>query len=462
MMQCTRHRSRLLKNSRSGIQHDDGKTSGKGRWNALLEHAAQTEIGVSNWRDSDRMMKAWYRRCIDGAKRQSQCRERIRMSVYIHHIETLLPPHAYTQDYAQDWMTERLPGKRARRLIRGIYRHSGIQTRYSVLPDFGPDGTPTLFRQDASGQLRDPTTEQRNNTYAEWAPELCAQVARNAVAHAEGFQPADITHVITVSCTGFCNPGPDLAVIKGLELPDSVERYHIGFMGCYAAFPALRMARQFCQARREAVVLVVCVELCSLHLQLSEVPDSLLANALFADGAAAALVSARRPAGSTTALALHDFTSALALQGADDMTWSIGNHGFNIRLSTYVPEIIASHIAEIVARCLRDSPWEREDIGIWAVHPGGRAIVDKVQKELELGPAQVADSRTVLNDFGNMSCVTILFVLKRLLARKDELATRPVCAMAFGPGLTIETALLESVAMPDRAAPAREQSVCHV
>ena len=368
------------------------------------------------------------------------------MSVYINHIETLLPPYAYDQAYARDRMIDWIPGKRARRLIKGIYNHSGIETRYSVLPDFGPGAEPVLFREDASGQLCEPSTEPRNDHYREWAPRLSVKVAQAALAHADGFQADDITHVVTVSCTGFCNPGPDLAIVQGLGLADSVERYHIGFMGCYAAFPALRMAQQFCQARPEAVVLVVCLELCSLHLQLSEEPDSLLANALFADGAAAALVSARRPTGQTPALALHGFTSALAPEGAGDMAWSIGDRGFNIRLSSYVPGIIATHIAAIVDRVLGASPWNKPDIGVWAVHPGGRAILDKVEQELELAPEQLADSRAVLNDYGNMSSVTSLFVLERLLSRKDPYGTRPVCAMAFGPGLTIETALMERVA----------------
>lgn len=367
------------------------------------------------------------------------------MKTYIHHIETLVPPFTYRQDYARDRMMEWLPGKKARRLIRGIYDRSGIETRFSVLPDFAPEADPVMFHRDASGCMAEPSTEARNRHFSEWSGDMSVEVSRKALAHDHGFAPEDVTHVITVSCTGFYNPGPDYEIVRGLGLSDSVERYHLGFMGCYAAFPALRMARQFCRARPEAVVLVVCLELCTLHLQLSEEPDSLLANALFADGAAAALVSARSPAEERPALELCTFCSALAPEGAADMAWAIGDHGFNIRLSTYVPDVIAGNVASITDRMLADTTWAREEIGNWAIHPGGRAILDKVEKEMGLVPAQVSDAREVLRAFGNMSSVTILFVLQRLLARSSPYTDRPLCAMAFGPGLTIETALMRQV-----------------
>ena len=289
------------------------------------------------------------------------------MKTYIHHIETLVPPYLYRQEYARDRMMEWLPGKRARRLIRGIYDRSGIETRFSVLPDFGLESDPVMFRTDASGALNEPTTEERNRYFARWSGDMSVEVSRNALDQDHGFDPADITHVITVSCTGFYNPGPDYEIVQGLGLSDSVERYHLGFMGCYAAFPALRMARQFCQARPDAVVLVVCLELCTLHLQLSEEPDSLLANALFADGSAAAIVSARAPAAGRPALELSTFASALAPEGAADMAWAIGNHGFDIRLSTYVPDVIAANVTSIA----------RPPVGGLAVEPGrGRRLGD--------------------------------------------------------------------------------------
>jgi predicted naringenin-chalcone synthase len=227
------------------------------------------------------------------------------MDTYIHHIERVLPQYSYRQDYARDRMIGWMPGKRNRRLIRGIYDHSGIETRYSVLPDFGPNADPVLFMEDEQGRIIEPSTGDRNRYYRECASELVVKAGREALDNAEGFSADDITHVVTVSCTGFYNPGPDLDLIQGLGLPASTERYNIGFMGCYAAFPALRMAHQFCQARPESVVLIVCIELCSLHLQFREEADSLLANSLFADGAAAVLVSARKPADNRPALSIE-------------------------------------------------------------------------------------------------------------------------------------------------------------
>lgn len=365
------------------------------------------------------------------------------MKSHIHHIETVLPNYSYRQDYARDRMVDWLPGKRNRRLIHGIYDHSGIDTRHSVLPDFGPGAEPVLFREDANGRIIEPSTLDRNRYYAKCSRKMVVEAGRKALANAVGFSASDVTHVITVSCTGFYNPGPDLDLIQGLGLPASTERYNLGFMGCYAAFPALRMADQFCQARPDAVVLVVCLELCSLHLQFREEADSLLANSLFADGAAAVLVSARKPAANRPSLALESFTSALAPEGADDMAWEVGNHGFDIRLSTYVPKIIEANINGILNSVLKNSPWSIDEIGTWAVHPGGRSILDRIESALELAPEQLEDSREVLRNHGNMSSVTVLFVLNRILNRPGLDETHPVCAMAFGPGLTIETALIE-------------------
>jgi len=365
------------------------------------------------------------------------------MNTYIHHIERVLPQYSYRQDYARDRMVCWMPGKRNRRLIHGIYDHSGIETRYSVLPDFGPNSDPVLFREDEEGRIIEPSTGDRNRYYRECASELVVKAGREALDNAEGFSAGDVTHVVTVSCTGFYNPGPDLDLIQGLGLPASTERYNIGFMGCYAAFPALRMAHQFCQARPESVVLIVCLELCSLHLQFREEADSLLANALFADGVAAVLVSARTPAKNRPALAIESFASALAPEGEKEMAWEIGDRGFDIRLSSYVPNIIAANIGKMVDDILLKAPWKQEDIGTWAVHPGGRSIVDRIEKELTLKTEQLEDSRETLRQYGNMSSVTVLFVLHRILNRDGLDKNHPICAMAFGPGLTIETVLME-------------------
>ncbi|MCG3147822.1 MAG: Alpha-pyrone synthesis polyketide synthase-like Pks18 [Verrucomicrobiae bacterium] len=360
------------------------------------------------------------------------------MSAYIHHIETLVPETFCRQDYIRDRMMEWSGNPRTARYIRAVYDRSGIAKRHSVLPDF-QRGVPTeLFHDDAL----EPSTAERNRCYIRYARELSVEIARRALS---GFSPADVTHVVTASCTGFYNPGMDYDIVVGLGLPPTVERYNLGFMGCYAAMPALRMAEQFCRANPRAVVLVVCLELCTLHFQLRDNPDNILANALFADGVAAAVVSARAPAGHAPVLRLGEFLPALATEGGGDMAWEVGNTGFNIVLSSYVPDIIAGSIGPIVDNILARRGRQRGEIDRWAIHPGGKSILDKLERCLLLEPSQLQQSRDVLRDFGNMSSATILFVLRRILDTLTPGHAEQICAMAFGPGLTIETALLEAV-----------------
>lgn len=366
------------------------------------------------------------------------------MKSFIHHIQTLVPEHSYTQEFASERMQAWVRDPQLGRLVRQIYRRSGIDRRYSVIEDFVPGREAKLFRTAADGRLIEPTTEERNREFIRASNRLSVELARRAIDRADGFEASEITHLITVSCTGFYNPGPDYHILTKLGLSDSIERYHIGFMGCYGAFPALRMAQQFCSARPDAVVLVVCLELCSLHLQIRPDPDSLLANALFADGAAAAVVSARPPAGNQPVLALDRFLSAMAPEGKKDMAWEIGNTGFNIVLSSYVPDVIGMNIEQIVDHLLCRTPYTKDDIDLWAIHPGGKAILDRVEKALGLESEQLRASREILRDFGNMSSATVLFVLDRLLLTRGHDRNR-ICAMAFGPGLTIETGLMELI-----------------
>jgi len=216
------------------------------------------------------------------------------------------------------------------------------------------------------------------------------------------------------------------------------------------------MARQFCLAQPDAVVLVVALELCSLHMQMQTNADTILANALFSDGAAAALVSARAPQAGQPVLALNDFMAALAPEGQGDMAWEIGNHGFNLVLSSYVPDVIEANLSRIVGDLLAPRGMAVSDIDLWAIHPGGKSILDKAEKSLGLAAEQIEASRSVLRDHGNMSSATILFVLRELLLRSTEQKT--ITAMAFGPGLTVECGLLEFI--PDsQTAPADEEAV---
>jgi len=256
---------------------------------------------------------------------------------------------------------------------------------------------------------------------------------------------------VTASCTGFFAPGPDYVLVRDLGLPATTRRLHVGFMGCYAAFPALSAARSICAEDPDAVVLVVCVELCSLHLEASDDPDTIVASSVFADGAAAAVVTDRPAPAGHLVLDLDTLRTTLTPVGEQDMAWTIGDHGFEMVLSRYVPSIISEHIrgaldpllAEVGSDCDRAAG----EIGRWAVHPGGRSVLDKVQDALGLDEEQMAPSRDVLREYGNMSSATVLFILARLLDAAAVGAPGPgeretVCAMAFGPGLTVESALL--------------------
>jgi predicted naringenin-chalcone synthase len=358
---------------------------------------------------------------------------------YIHHIETLVPDACLSQDFLRDTFKQLVAkgDRRTERLIHRLYSQSGIETRYSVLGGFDENLPGQLFYDAASNTPRTPTTQARNQLYTTAIQAMAPKLAQSLLA-ASDFSLSEITHVITVSCTGFFQPGPDFLI--GKLLGPSVERYHLGFMGCYAAFPALRMADAFCKGNPDAVVLVMCIELCTLHLQWNTELDDLLAGSVFADGLGAVLVSRRPPKVGTRALQMNHFASAIAPAEDSDMAWTIGDTGFRMRLSLYVPQIIESEVSGAIAPLLNKARLSQNQIQHWAVHPGGRAILDKVESGLALSPTDLQSSRETLRQFGNMSSATIFFVLKELL--KITTSGEKVVAMAFGPGLTVESALL--------------------
>jgi len=361
------------------------------------------------------------------------------MSIWIHQIETAVPETCYDQSEIGRQMVEWTHDERDKRLVRMLYRGSGIQSRHSVIPELGA----SFLIPNGEGSFRQQSTGERNAIYTREATKLAVDLGHKLLAAAPGFVPADITHVITASCTGFFNPGLDYLLCQELGLAGNTQRYHLGFMGCYAAFPALNMAAQFCRANPQAVVLIMCLELCTLHLQINGREDTILANSLFADGAGAVLVSARPPQAGTASYRVCDFESALIPSGLDAMAWSIGDLGFDISLSSYVPKIIGAGIADVLQPLLTRNALPMQDIQRWAVHPGGKSIIDKVATSLELSADQVLPSREVLRNFGNMSCATILFVLKETLTQAASEDQDQVCAIAFGPGLTVEMGLLQ-------------------
>lgn len=358
------------------------------------------------------------------------------MPAFLNAVASSVPPTSYSQERILEVMKEWHGGdRRLERMLGGIYRASAIRKRHSVVRDFLPGDPGGFFFDPDEERYLVPGTAERNRRYKEEASNLATCAARRALARSNGFDAAQVTHVITASCTGFFAPGPDVELVDALGLPEEVERYHIGFMGCYAAFPALRMARSICLAHEDAVVLVVAVELCTLHLQAEGDSDSLIAASVFADGCGAAVVSARPPRG--RGLRLDTFRSALARDRASDMAWTIGDTGFEMVLSNRLPQAVEEEVGRALAPLLDGrSP---EEVGAWAVHPGGRAILDRVEAALCLEPDSLQASREVLAEFGNVSSATVLFVLERLLAEESE--DPSLVALAFGPGLSVESAM---------------------
>ncbi|WP_267442860.1 MULTISPECIES: type III polyketide synthase [unclassified Curtobacterium] len=357
------------------------------------------------------------------------------MSATIRAIGTAVPATTLQQDAVRDLFSAQPGlGRLGSRIVPAAFDASAVEHRHTVLGELDTTAAPGTFR-DADGLLHSPSTGTRNDRYRELAPALFVESARDALERA-GVDAADVTHVVTVSCTGFTQPGPDLAIVTELGLRRTVFRHHIGFMGCCAAFPALRSAAAFAEADPTAVVLVVCAELCTLHVRASDDPDQIVANSVFGDGAAAAVVTADGPG-----LRLDAFATTVVPEGASEMAWNIGDEGFEMVLSTAVPKLVGATVAEAVGPLL-DGP--AADVPVWAVHPGGRAILDRTQDALGLPDSAMVSSRAVLRDHGNMSSATVLFVLRHALDAGIDDGT-PVVALAFGPGLTVESAALTAV-----------------
>lgn len=364
-------------------------------------------------------------------------------------IATGNPPLRQSQDEIAAFMgrIESLPDALQSRLP-ALYRGSAIEARYTCVPDYGRSNADnfTFFPPNWSLQPV-PSTEQRNEHYRDAVVPLAEDVGQRAL-DASDANAEDITHVIAVSCTGFFAPGLDVELVKRLGLPPTTQRTVIGFMGCYAAFNALRTAHSFCQSNPDARVLIVCAELCTLHFQVDDSLEDVVVNSLFSDGAAAAVLSSREASDARGRLAYVDNRSHLDDDSMEDMTWAIGDTGFKMGLSSRVPDVVGENLPAYVQNLLSPHGLERDDVGFWAIHPGGRRIVEGARAALDLPDAVVQDSLAVLRDYGNMSSPTILFVLKRILDRRAQGDGAPPehgVAMAFGPGLTIEGTLFRRV-----------------
>ena len=371
-----------------------------------------------------------------------------RKSVFLS-VETGNPPLRRSSGFAVSFI-QRVGGypESVRQRIPTLYERSGIDYRFSCIDDFGT--TPELFEffpQNWS-LTPEPSTAARNRKYREQSVPLAEDVARRALA-SSGCSAEDITHVIAVSCTGSFTPGIDIELVRRLGLRNSTSRTVIGFMGCYAAFNAMRAADAFCRSQSDARVLAVCVELCTLHFRIGETMEDAVISSLFSDGAAAFVMGSMGADEARGRLAYARGLTALDDDSLDYMTWDIGDVGFTMGLSARVPAVVSRLAPGLVDAMLEEHGAHRADVDFWAIHPGGRAIVDKTSEALGLTPADVEDSLEVLRNHGNMSSPTILFVLKRFFDRHHALrgsgghGLRLGVAMGFGPGLTLEGCLLQ-------------------
>jgi len=367
------------------------------------------------------------------------------MTSYVGAIGTANPAHCIGQPQIADFMAQALQfGGDDTRKLRALYRVSGIAQRYSVLPDYGRSNGAFTFFPNTPGLEPFPSVGQRMAVYRREALPLATAAVHDCLRQAPSIETASLTHLITVSCTGMYAPGLDIELVQALGLRRDIRRTCVNFMGCYAAVNALKLADAICRAEPEARVLVVSVELCTIHFQKSSEEDHLVSNALFGDGAAACLVLGRPLPAPAPSLALQAFHCGLEPDGHDDMAWHINDFGFEMTLSSYVPRLIQRGIRSLTDELLEKLQVQLSDVHTFAIHPGGRKILETIEAALGLSHDDNRHAYEVLRNYGNMSSATVLFVLRNVLAQATPASHgAPVLSFAFGPGLTMEAMLLQ-------------------
>jgi predicted naringenin-chalcone synthase len=349
-------------------------------------------------------------------------------------IGTAVPAYRHQQMDILGFMQKVYAASEAeKRKLRFLYQQSGISQRYSVIPDYSRHVHEWKFYPQTENLEPFPSLEQRMAVYNKQAPLLSIDAIRDClrdVAHHH-----EITHLITVSCTGMSAPGLDLQIMELLELEKNIFRTSINFMGCYAAVHALKLADTLCAIDTKAQVLIVCTELCTLHFQREATIDNITSSLLFGDGCAAALICA--DSSSKKGLRLSGFYSEVIPKGKRDMAWELSSSGFLMTLSGYVPELIEEDFLTVVSRSLNHSNLQLNDIDSWCIHPGGKRILEAMERSINLSKENLSFSYEVLHKYGNMSSATILFVLKEMM--QNEQKGKNIFASAFGPGLTVET-----------------------
>ncbi len=371
------------------------------------------------------------------------------MSMGIAGMATANPEHLLTQDDALALAQQVFAGEERARTLKILYRRSGIQSRRTVvgtnlvrewlaLPRLDGTSSESAANFESSpiatvvGQGA--TTRQRMELYMDQAPRLAARAAADALAKAE-MHSHEITHLVTVSCSGLMSPGIDIELINRLGLKRSTQRTHIGYMACHGSLNGIRVARSFAMQDLSARILLCAVELCSLHYYSQWDPSRLMANVIFGDGAAALVGKVSHDEIEWLHVASG---SCLMPDSLDVLQHNVSDHGFEVVLSARLPDLIQQHLRPWLEGWLHEHDLSLANVGSWAIHPGGPRVINAVEEALGISREATAISRQVLREFGNMSSATILFILERL--RRGD-APRPCVALAFGPGLTAEVAL---------------------
>ena len=354
-------------------------------------------------------------------------------------IGTAVPGYRHEQQKIFEFMSRVYAiNETEKRKLRFLYKYSGIETRYSVLNDYSLPASEWKFFIPTENLEPFPSIEKRMIAFREHAAPLSLKAINNCL---EDHQSKNITHLITVSCTGMSAPGLDLELMEMLDLPPTTWRTSINFMGCYAAIHALKLADVICKSEAKANVLIVCVELCTLHFQKKYTPDNISSGILFSDGAAAILVSGNKE---MSGMNIDHFYSSVSFKSKQEMVWEMSSTGFLLTLSGYIPELIEQDFNNIVNEALSSTDLKKEDITHWCIHPGGKKILEAVHNSLQFTNGQLQPCYDVLNDFGNMSSPTVLFVLENIKRSLNKEQHSNIFGAAFGPGLTMETFVLSA------------------
>jgi predicted naringenin-chalcone synthase len=360
---------------------------------------------------------------------------------YIAAIGTAVPQHSHKKEAIIQFFQNSTTNVATKRKIKVIADKSGIENRYSVIHDFSIN--PKDFKFFAKNPLLEPEPDltSRMKIFRKEALALSLN-AVNTIQHFKTIKPK-ITHLITVTCTGLFAPGLDIEIIRELGLSPSTQRSSVNFMGCNAAIIAMNSAFAICNSQSKATVLIVCTELCTIHFQKIYNDDYILSTSLFGDGSAAILITTEKPKEPYfKGIKIESFYSHIIHKGFNDMAWQLSEKGFIMNLSSYVSELINGNMAPL----LQAMKINLEKINLWAIHPGGKKILDDFAKNMDLKGDELKPSYEVLRDFGNMSSVTILFVLKLILENNlNSKKGTTLFSAAFGPGLSIETMQLKYV-----------------